>query len=153
MTPAEQHTRYLTEAHFEAPRASLTMDGDEYTGVVERLEFEVDLLTGITYGTMVLRFVPVEGDGETLDVGADFSGYIDSYCSSDDGSRRPPSMMMYVTPGEPLPSHGDAPEACITLFEALRATPDDPNAPPPPYSLDDTPDDGPGSTPFAPPPG
>lgn len=154
MASAGPGTRYLTEAHFEDFEASLTLEGVEYLGVIETLEFDLDLLYGIAYGTLVLRFEPAEGGGEPVEVGADFKGYIQASCYLDDGSSRPPTALMHVTPGESPPEHWEhAPAGCIALSEALQATPDDPNGPPPPYSLDDTPDDGPAWTPALPPPG
>jgi len=153
MAAAGPMTRYLTEAHFDGAEARLTMEGVEYSGAIDTLELDIDLLHGIAYGTLDIRFVPTADGVDPVRVGVDLAGYIDSACYTEDEDGDRAGMTMYVTPDDDrIPYRPEDPAACIALFEALRATPDDPNSPPPPYSLDDTPDDGPAWIPSAPPP-
>lgn len=142
-------TRYLTEEDFKDATARLLLDGVEYVGATQVFDVELDLFYGIAYGEVVIRFESARSQGDGIDLGMDFAGYIDSFCSrTDDNGRAITSM--YVRPGNPpWTRDDDDPAACVALFEALRATPDDPSGPPPPYSLDDTPSGGPVSTPVA----
>lgn len=140
-------TRYLSAVHFGAVESTLSLDGVEYRGAVEVFEVDIDVLHGIVYGELSIRFEPVEGTGEAVMVGADLAGYTESICIIEEGERgsRPTvNMLAHIAENVDM---SDDPAACVEIFEALRSTPDDPNGPPPPYNLDDTIEGGGGSVP------
>jgi len=129
-------TRYLMAEGFEMLEVHLeTPDADRYPGEVEAFDIQFDTLSGVIYATMQLRFDAVEGWKEPVSLAVELEGFSRIWCLLDD--RRASQL-------DPRLPDPDEPPACAAVFDLIRATPDDPNAPPPPYNLypDDTPDDG-----------
>lgn len=127
-------TRYLEEDAFDGFEVSLRRPGDtrSHVGEVVDLDLHFDTLTGVFYADLRLGFDGIEpsGDGVSLEVGVE--GFSTVYCLVDD--RRVTQLDVYY--------ERDEPEACAEVFDVIRATPDDPDAPAAPYALypDDTPD-------------
>lgn len=129
-------TRYLAADDFGAFEVYLeTPTRGRHPGEVEAFDVQLDALSGVTYATMRLRFDEVEGSDAPVEVNVDLEGFSRIYCLLE--GRRASEL-------DPRWPDVDEPPECAAVFDAIRATPDDPNAPPPPYDLDvdDTPGDG-----------
>lgn len=124
-------TRYLEEDAFDGFDVSLRRPGDtgSLTGEVIEFDLHFDTLTGVLYARALLGFEGIDADEVSLSV--DIEGFSTVYCLVDD--RRVTQLDVYYEREEPA--------VCAATFDEIRATPDDPDAPPPPYELypDDTP--------------
>lgn len=125
-------TRYLDvlsvthheDAFLGAEVYLVTPTGRRFRG--ERIgpnSLELDTLTGSLHASLRLRFLSGE---DTIILTFDVAGYVRVYCRHYD--RRVAQLRPnWVDPYEP--------EDCAEVFEAIRTTPDDPDAPVPPYVL------------------
>lgn len=145
---APPDTRYLDERDFSRFRVELITGETSQIGEVLRFEVTSDLLTGIHYGSALFRFTPPPDEKEAFDLALELEGFVEVYCTTTLDPLREATL------DTRLPSRPEDPPACVEVFDRIRATPDDPDAPPPPYNLyaPDVIEDGPGgSTPVAPP--
>lgn len=101
-----------------------TPEGRRYRGgTLYQNQVQFDALTGSFRAQMRLRFDQL---GDRFTFGVTIEGYLRVYCRHYDirvAQLRP----NWVDPYEP--------EDCTELFDSIRATPDDPEAPAPPYVL------------------
>lgn len=123
--------RYLDTDDFQDIEATLTLGSRAFTGAVDRFEVELDLSTGIVYGSLVAAFEPLDGMSDVMRVGLDLAGYIEPWCVVEDTDGGE------IARSSNLPEYSDAdtPPACAAIFDAIQGTADDPDARPPPYAL------------------
>lgn len=142
---APHGTRYLLGSHFTSFDVTLELDGVSYVGFVLHFELHADLLMWVHHGAAEILFEPIDGDGEPIEFAMQHSGYAMTTCSTTSALRRETSLDIRY-PDNP------APPACAAVFDQIRATPDDPDAPPAPYDLygDDVIDSGEGDAPSVP---
>lgn len=138
-------SRYLDESAFVGFEATVTAPGAA-AGVqaeVSDLALDLDLATGVTYATFVLEFPMTPEDGGRRSVALGVEGFIDVFCRTTMSPGRQAQL-------DDAASDPTDPPACTALFDAIRAVPDDPDAPPPPWdpNPDDTPDEGGGVIPL-----
>lgn len=94
-------------------------------GYTDVLELDFDAATGSFRASIFIRFSEFT-DRSWLMMVADIEGYLRVYCRV--GERRAAQLRPnWVDPYEP--------EACTEVFDLIRDTPDDPDAPAPPYVL------------------
>jgi hypothetical protein len=121
-------TRYLVGDDFTSFNVTLDLEGTHYLGTVLRFELYFDLLHGTQYASTNIRFVPVEGEGEPIEFALQLDGFADVSCNTTTQPIREVTFD-FRYPDKP------APPACAAVFDQIRATPDDPEAPPLPYDI------------------
>lgn len=143
---ASLNTRYLSEQDFTRFEASLSLGDVQYVGTVLHFDVHLDLYMRVHVGSIEIRFDPIAEDTDAIEFSMQVEGYINITCSTGSDGTRETSFDPRWPPTEPA--------ACTEIFDRIRATPDDPDAPAPPYDLyaDDTPDGDGSSSPVAVPP-